>query len=114
MGAPFGNKNAAGPRDKMLSDALRKQLIQYEDAEVKQGEAATKIAKNIIRMALKDNEWAIQFLTDRLEGRPVQQNRVDVEHSGSIEHRGLPEIGQRVEDLLAGRADSDSPPLLPN
>lgn len=41
-----------------------------------------------------------------------KESKVDVEHSGAIEHRGLPEISQRVSELLAGRADRDSPALL--
>lgn len=43
-----------------------------------------------------------------------KESKVDVEHSGSIEHVGLPEIGGRVADLLAGRAGSDSETLLPH
>ena len=43
-----------------------------------------------------------------------KESKVDVEHSGAIEHRGLPEIGSRVGDLLASRADSDSSALLPH
>ena len=39
---------------------------------------------------------------------------IDIEHSGSVEHRGLPEIGARVAELLARRADGDSAPLLPH
>ena len=91
-GAPLGNKNAAGKRDKLISDALRKQLIQYEDAEVKQGEAAQKIAKNVIGLALKNNEWALQFLTDRLEGKPTQ----GVEHSGRVLTESISEEHARL------------------
>lgn len=43
-----------------------------------------------------------------------KESKVDVEHSGAIEHRGLPEISGRVAELLAARADSDSPALLPH
>ena len=43
-----------------------------------------------------------------------KESKVDIEHSGAIEHHGLPEIGGRVADLLAGRADSDSAALLPH
>lgn len=43
-----------------------------------------------------------------------KESKVDVEHSGSVEHRGLPEIGSRVADLLGRRADGDSPALLPH
>lgn len=43
-----------------------------------------------------------------------KESKVDVEHSGAIEHRGLPEISARVGELLATRADRDSPALLPH
>lgn len=43
-----------------------------------------------------------------------KEAKVDIEHSGSIEHRGLPEIGSRVAELLQRGADSDSAPLLPH
>lgn len=43
-----------------------------------------------------------------------KESKVDVEHSGAIEHRGLPEISERVRDLLGSRADSDSAALLPH
>ena len=92
MAAPFGNKNAAGKRDKLISDALRKQLIQYEDAEVKQGEAAQKIAKNVIGLALKNNEWALQFLADRVDGKPTQ----GIEHSGRVLTESISEEHARL------------------
>lgn len=92
MGAPIGNKNAAGKRDKLISDALRKQLIQYESAEIKQGEAAQQIAKNVIKLALNNNEWALQFLADRVDGKPTQ----GIEHSGRVLTESISEEHARL------------------
>jgi hypothetical protein len=92
MGAPIGNKNAAGPRDKLIADALRKQLIQYEDGTVNRGEAAQQIAKNVIKLALKDNEWAISFLADRVDGKPTQ----GIEHSGRVITESISEEHARL------------------
>lgn len=43
-----------------------------------------------------------------------KEAKLDIDHSGSIEHIGLPEIGSRVAELLARRTDGDSAALLLN
>jgi hypothetical protein len=100
MAAPKGNKNAAGPRDKLIADACRKQLIQYEDETVNRGEAAQKIASNVIKLALNNNEWAIGFLADRIDGKPTQ----GIEHSGSILSESITE--QQARLMAEGYLDS--------
>jgi hypothetical protein len=101
---------------RLITNALEREIVQFEDDKrgVKQGEAASKIAKNIVEMALDGDKWAVEFIADRTEGKPQQTSKVDVEHSGAIEHRGLPEIGERVRELLGSGTDRDSPALLPH
>lgn len=103
MGAPVGNKNAT--KSKPWSDALRKEVAQ--DPEL-----LRRIARKTCAMAEDGDLAAIQEIGNRLDGKAAQD--LSVEHSGSIEHRGLPEIGSRVAELLGGRAEGDSPALLPH
>jgi hypothetical protein len=79
MGAPLGNKNNA--KGRMLTEALRKAVIQYESKECPQGQAPHKIATNIVELAVKDSDrWAIEMLYDRLDGKPEQA----IKHTGTV------------------------------
>jgi hypothetical protein len=109
-------KKGVGKQEKrrLLTSAIERELLQFEDGKlgVKQGEASRKIARKVVEMALDGDKWAVEFIADRTEGKAQQTSKVDVEHSGAIEHRGLPEIGERVRELLGTGAASDSSALL--
>lgn len=116
MGAPEGNKNAA--KAKEFETALRRALLQYDKGDVKAGHALRQVADKLVEQALAGAPWAIQHIADRLDGKPTQmaevKQDVNVNHTGTIEHRSVSEIGERVADLLAGRAAGDSAPSLPH
>lgn len=97
-GNPAGR--AKGSRNKLEEDFLR---VLYEDWQAN--------GKTVVE-AVRASEPAT-YLRVVAQVLP-KESKVDVEHSGSIEHRGLPEISQRITDLLAGRAEGDSPALLPH
>lgn len=61
------------------------------------------------RLRIDARKWVAAKLKPKKYG---EKSEVNVEHSGAIEHRGLPEISSRITDLLSGRAAGDSPPLL--
>ncbi|MFM9928200.1 DUF5681 domain-containing protein [Variovorax sp. H27-G14] len=44
----------------------------------------------------------------------MEQQDVNVSHSGVIEHRSVSEIGDRIADLLGDRAAGDRPASLPH
>lgn len=97
-GNPAGR--VKGSRNKLEEDFLR---VVYEDWKANGADVLAKV---------RDNEPGTYL---RVVGQIIpKESKVDVEHSGAIEHRGLPEISSRVAELLARRADSDSPPLLPH
>jgi hypothetical protein len=113
-GAPIGNKNAA--KAKEFETALRRALCQYEKGEVEAGHALRKIADKLVDLALDGSPWAIQMVSDRLDGKPqasVTQD-VNVNHTGTIEHRSVSEISQRVTDLLGAGAAGDNAATLPH
>ncbi len=114
MAAPPGNRNAS--RQKPWEDALRKVVVQYEDKTkgIEQGQVLAHLAKKTLEWALEGDKEARAEIANRLDGKPLQSVEANVEHSGSVEHRGLPEIGGRVADLLAGRTGRDSETLLPH
>lgn len=43
-----------------------------------------------------------------------EEQTVNVQHSGTVEHRSVQEIGERVAQLLGDRAAADSAALLPH
>lgn len=116
MGAPEGNKNAA--KAKEFEGALRRALAQYEKGDVKAGNALRAVADKLVELALDGSPWAIQHIADRLDGKPSQtaevKQEVNVNHTGSIEHRSVSEIGERITELLGGRAAGDSSSSLPH
>jgi hypothetical protein len=61
-GAPLGNTN--GRKGKDWFDAIRKECVQRE--------ALPKIAKKVVDMALEGEQWAIQEIGNRLDGKPAQ------------------------------------------
>lgn len=62
MAAPSGNKNAA--KGKAWFDALRKECVQRS--------ALDDIAKLVVDKALAGEQWAIQEIGNRLDGKPAQ------------------------------------------
>ena len=70
MGAPLGNKNAAGHR--IWSDAIRKQVLSRKQIN--------KLAEVLVEKALSGDNVALKELGDRLEGKPAQTIQGPDEH----------------------------------
>lgn len=64
MGAPVGNQNAA-KRNRMLTDALRRQLTQNP-------EQVAEIVRTLVEKAIAGESWAQQLAWERLDGKVAQ------------------------------------------
>ena len=74
MGAPKGNKNASNGT--MYRDALHYALTNYADDEVAKGKALKRVAKKVVEKALDGEQWAVQEIGNRLDGKPKQQTEL--------------------------------------
>lgn len=101
-GAPLGNRNAAGQRGlaglppQMVTNQLIKSLKQYERVSdddpkknVKKGQAIRKITDQIVEAAVGGDKWAIEYVTERIEGKAVNRTETAVQVGGQVEHKGL-------------------------
>lgn len=67
--------NPAGPQKRrLITTHIERELLQQaKDATDKQDVTkARKIAEQVVKMAEDGDKWAIQFVTERTEGRPDQ------------------------------------------
>lgn len=71
-GAPVGNKNAAGPRDRVFSDAVRRAVL------AKDGKKLRALAESLLNKALEGDVAALREAADRIEGKVPQ----GLEHGG--------------------------------
>lgn len=76
MGAPLGNRNAAGQQDteRPFRDALRRAIAQDD------GKRLRDTAEKLLTLASEGEPWAVKELVDRTDGKAMQG--VDV--SGSL------------------------------
>lgn len=74
-GAPVGNQNAKR-RGEWVA-ALRRALAQYEGEGVRRGDALRCIADRVVADALAGDQFAIQEIGNRLDGKPAQAVETD-------------------------------------
>lgn len=82
-GGQKGNQNAR--KGKEWFDALRYALANYEDDDVKRGQALKKIGKTLIAKALEGDMQAIKEIGDRIDGKAVQVIDATIEEVTSVE-----------------------------
>lgn len=75
MAAPVGNSNAK--KGKEWFDALRKECVQRD--------ALRKIASVVVDKAIAGEQWAIQEVGNRLDGKPAQAVEVSGADGGPVE-----------------------------
>jgi hypothetical protein len=75
-GAPKGNSNAAKGKD--FKDALRKALANGGESKL------PSIAEKLVDLAVSGEQWAIQEVANRLDGRPAQEVAVTGEGGGPL------------------------------
>lgn len=64
MGAPLGNTNGT-KRNRLIGDALKRELAQNP-------QDAVDIAKKAIGLAKEGVPWAVEFVTERVDGKMPQ------------------------------------------
>lgn len=80
-GAPLGNQNAA--KGRKFRAAVDRAL--EEKSRVLGKEALDEVCRVLIDQALAGEQWAIQQLGDRLDGKPGQALEVTGEDGGPIQ-----------------------------
>lgn len=72
-GNPAGTA-PGGQRRKLITSHIERELMQMaEDASNDQDATkARRVAEKVVQLALAGNPWAIQFVTERTEGKPDQ------------------------------------------
>lgn len=73
-GAPKGNTNASNGT--MFKDALHYALTNYADDQVEKGHALKEVAKTVVKKAVEGEQWAVQEIGNRLDGKPKQQTEL--------------------------------------
>lgn len=111
-GAQPGNKHAA--KGKAWADSLRKVLVQFERADVPQGQALYKIAERVVEAALAGDAAAIAEIGNRLDGKAAQD--VNIEHSGGValEYRASEELSRALAERLGANTLGAEPAPLPH
>ncbi len=66
MGAPLGNKNGAGPRDRVFSDAVRRAALADD------GKRLREMAESLLDRAQAGDVSALREAADRIEGKVPQ------------------------------------------
>jgi len=113
-GAPKGNRNAANNRGlaglppKMVTNQLIKSLKQFERVSekdpkkvIKRGQAIRVITDQIVAAAVDGDRWAIEYVTERVEGKARQVT----EATGQIDHNhsGLQISFEKPIDVTPGK-----------
>lgn len=75
MAAPTGNRNAK--KGKEWFDALRKECVQKD--------ALRKVAAVVVEKAIAGEQWAIQEVGNRFDGKPAQAVEVSGADGGPVE-----------------------------
>lgn len=82
-GAPLGNQNAV--KGKTWEGALRAALAQFENKEIKRGQALRKIAETVVTQAISGNKDAWKEIGERLDGKSVQAIAGDLDMTLTVE-----------------------------
>lgn len=76
MAAPKGNQYAAKAKD--FESALRRAMVRNDGA-------LNRIADQLVTQAVAGEQWAIQMIADRLDGKPKQQTELTGENGGPVQ-----------------------------
>ncbi len=106
MGAPIGNQNAA--KSRVFEQTMKRACVQEDWKRVRQG------VEKLLTLASEGERWALEMVRDTLDGKPVQQADVTVEHSGTVKHLAVQEVDSLVADLLGRATGGDSTQALPH
>ena len=103
-GAPLGNKN--GARAALFRSALKRALSR-EHGDVRAG--LERIATTLIKAALEGEGWAIGMVIDRIDGKPEQPIRGNVEHHHTVVAENADTLTSELNRILDTRAAVQAP-----
>ena len=81
-GAPQGNTNAAGRKNKLFNSALLRAIAQDDQGDANRLRQA---AEKLLTLAAQGEQWAVKELADRLDGKPNQTVDATVDASLVVE-----------------------------
>jgi len=99
-----GNPNGRPPRGETLTDILRVKLreLTVKGKNGKRIEAKEAIMITLLNLAMSGDLRAIQYVMDRVDGKPVQPQEVSGPEGGPVEieqvRNGLLELVSRYAD----------------
>lgn len=102
-GNPSGKRNM-----KKITTALACALTEGN------GQRIRNIAENVVKMAEDGDKWAIQFLTDRIDGKPEANLNVTGNHTVTHESAGVSETADWLAGVLGAGAGKPPKDTLPN
>lgn len=100
--------NPAGPGKRLLiTTHIERELLQA--AQTGNATKARRIAEQVVKMAEEGDKWAIQFVTERTEGKPDQH--VSIRNSvRELSDADLADIAAGSSERASGEAGSAEVP----
>lgn len=80
-GAPLGNTNGAGRKQKLFDDHLRRAIAQDSSNRLRAA------AEQLLTLASEGEQWALKEIADRLDGKAKQQIEATGLDDGPITHK---------------------------
>lgn len=84
-GDPNINREGRPPKGKSFTDVINKILKETVNVNGEEMEKKEAIMRVLVREASNGQQWAINALMDRVEGKPVQKVEQDVENTIKVE-----------------------------
>lgn len=80
-----GNPLGRSRSEKPFADALRIAINDADPSDPKGKRKLRRIAEKLVECAMNGEQWAVQMLADRLDGKPLQQTEVSVTRLAAAE-----------------------------
>jgi hypothetical protein len=99
-GGQPGNQNAR--RARLWQEALKRALAR-STGTVDNG--LNSIADKLVAFALEGEQWAIEHIADRLDGKPKQVIEGKFEHEHKVETGSADSLSSKLQDALRRRTE---------
>lgn len=92
---PFQPGNKLGTKNRLFDGALKRAIAQDD------GERLRQAAEQLLDQAAAGQQWAIQYLADRLDGKAAQSVTVETK---SLREMSLAELTAQLASIAEGSA----------